>query len=253
MCKVRFQAEVVGLAQTEDEAQLTIHKAGEERTLPAKFVVRCGGPGSFVRGALGLPFEGMTYSLRPVLADVRVEDERDALPWPRTRNAPGGLSFTIRNRPGLWRLIRLDRQGSTREEEVPEEEVRALSDELPTRTRRLFRTHRLASPVAGQEGWLDSRSPGRPPCPGAVSPGGSRGGRAARSRRPWGAQCGPRRLRPPLQHDVTASTGLSSQSPGRAPIARMGTGVREGIRKTAPQYFLEKLLTIELSGNILMV
>jgi hypothetical protein len=34
----------------------------------------------------------MTYSVRPLLADVRIEDERDELPWPRTSNGSDGLT-----------------------------------------------------------------------------------------------------------------------------------------------------------------
>ncbi len=82
MCDVRFGAEVVGLAPREDGARVTIREGGESRALDAEFVVGCDGASSFVRNALGLPFEGITYSIRPMLADVCVVDERDALPWP---------------------------------------------------------------------------------------------------------------------------------------------------------------------------
>jgi len=57
-----------------------------EYIIDADFVAGCDGAGSFTRKALGLPFDGSTYSLRPTLADVRIAEERDGLPWPRIGN-----------------------------------------------------------------------------------------------------------------------------------------------------------------------
>ncbi len=130
LCEVRFGAEVVGLAQGTEGASLTIREDGAERALAAEFVVGCDGASSFVREALELPFEGITYSVRPMLADVRIEDARDALPWPRTRSARGGITTGIRLAPGLWRLIYLERGDPRQANEVPEEEVRERVHEV---------------------------------------------------------------------------------------------------------------------------
>jgi len=43
-----------------------------------------------------------------MLADIQVTAPHDALPWPCIRNDPDGLTFAVRLRPGLWRVIRLD-------------------------------------------------------------------------------------------------------------------------------------------------
>jgi 2-polyprenyl-6-methoxyphenol hydroxylase-like FAD-dependent oxidoreductase len=123
LCEVRFETEAVGLDQHKEGATLTLRDAGGERVLRAAFLVGCDGASSFDRDALGLPFDGMTYSVRPMLADIRIGDGRDALPWPRTRNGRGGLTTAIRLSPGLWRLIRLERGEPTAGEEVPDEEV----------------------------------------------------------------------------------------------------------------------------------
>jgi hypothetical protein len=104
-------------------ARVTVREGAAERSLEAAFVVGCDGAGSFVRGALGLPFEGHTYALRPMLADVRLADERDALPWPRMRSTRGGLTAALRLRPGLWRIIRLQGADAPGDEQVAAREV----------------------------------------------------------------------------------------------------------------------------------
>jgi 2-polyprenyl-6-methoxyphenol hydroxylase-like FAD-dependent oxidoreductase len=123
LCEVRFATEAVGLEHGGDGATLKLRSPHGSRSLETPFVVGCDGAGSFVRDALGLPFEGITYPVRPMLADVRIDDDRDALPWPRTRNGPGGITTAIRLGPGLWRLIRLERGEPREGEEVPEQEL----------------------------------------------------------------------------------------------------------------------------------
>lgn len=152
MCDVRFGAEAVGLVSSRDEARLTIQEESEEHSLEAAFVVGCDGASSFVRNALGLPFEGITYSIRPMLADVRVEDERDALPWPRLHNGRSGLTAALRLHPGLWRIIHLESGEAANGEEVPEGEVGCRVQEvlgegaMEVVWASRFRIHRRSSP-----------------------------------------------------------------------------------------------------------
>jgi 2-polyprenyl-6-methoxyphenol hydroxylase-like FAD-dependent oxidoreductase len=152
LCQVRFGTEVVGLESRPDRVRLETHSHGTAGAVEARLVVGCDGAGSFVRASLGLPFEGMTYSIRPMLADVQVGDLRDALPWPRLRNTKGGLTFTFRLRPGLWRLVRLDRGNPDGDDHVAEEEINDRVTELlgpgPVVTvwASRFRIHRRASP-----------------------------------------------------------------------------------------------------------
>lgn len=130
MCDVRFDAEAVGLDRRDDGATVAVRRGGDTYSLDAPFVAGCDGASSFTRKALGLPFDGITYSVRPMLADVCVADERDALPWPVARNAPGGFTFAFRLSPGLWRIVRLDLSEAPDGEEVPAEEVRLRVREL---------------------------------------------------------------------------------------------------------------------------
>jgi 2-polyprenyl-6-methoxyphenol hydroxylase-like FAD-dependent oxidoreductase len=150
--EVRFSAEAVGLEQDDGRVRLSLRGGQDGQVVEAAYVVGCDGAGSFVREALGLPFDGMTYSVRPMLADVRISDARDELPWPRTLNARGGITTAIRLKPGLWRLIRLERGDPEQGEDVRGAEVRArmvevLGEgpcELVWASR--FRIHRRASP-----------------------------------------------------------------------------------------------------------
>jgi hypothetical protein len=73
------------------------------------------------------PHVNRTYSVRPMLADVRIDDLRDALAWPRTRNGPGGITTAVRLGARLWRIIRLERGDPDHGEAVPAEEVASAS------------------------------------------------------------------------------------------------------------------------------
>lgn len=151
-CEVRFAAEAVGLDARPDGATVTFRERGATRTVEASFVVGCDGADSFVRAALGMPFEGLTYSVRPLLADVRVDDHRDGLPWPRVRNARGGITSALRLRPGLWRVIRLERGEPTAGATVSEGEVAQRVAEclgpgpVEVEWSSRFRIHRRAAP-----------------------------------------------------------------------------------------------------------
>jgi 2-polyprenyl-6-methoxyphenol hydroxylase-like FAD-dependent oxidoreductase len=151
-----FGAEVVHLDPREDGATVTVREThGEtirERSCQASFVIGCDGASSFVREALGLPFDGITYALSPMIADVQVNDGRDRLAWPRVCNSASGLTVALRLRPRLWRIIRLEPGGSSAEGEVTrgdveprvEETLGAGPAEVVWASR--FRIHRRASP-----------------------------------------------------------------------------------------------------------
>lgn len=123
LCDVRFCAEAVDLEQGPDGARLKFRHNGAEHDLEAAFLVGCDGVGSFVRDALGLSFDGFIYSIRPMLADVRITDERDEPEWPRVFDGRGGLSIAIRLSDGLWRIIRLEHDSPGRDNDVPEQEI----------------------------------------------------------------------------------------------------------------------------------
>ncbi len=129
LCQVNFGTEAIGLEARPEGVRLTVREGDDVRTIQADYVVGCDGAGSFVREAIGMPFDGDTYSLRPVLADVRMAGPADDLPWPRAWNGRRGFSFAARLPGGLWRLVAIRRDEPEREE-VDDEEVAALAERL---------------------------------------------------------------------------------------------------------------------------
>jgi 2-polyprenyl-6-methoxyphenol hydroxylase-like FAD-dependent oxidoreductase len=122
-CDVRFATEAVALEQDEAGVALTLRHDDVEQRVEANYVVGCDGTNSFVRDALGLPFDGFTYPLRATLADVRIDDPRDALPWPRFHNGKHGFTGAQRLAPQQWRIIRVEGGDPTPGEAVPPVEL----------------------------------------------------------------------------------------------------------------------------------
>jgi 2-polyprenyl-6-methoxyphenol hydroxylase-like FAD-dependent oxidoreductase len=104
--EVRFGHEVRGFRQ--DEAGVIVQVAsqkGSVHELRASYLVGCDGPHSRVREQFGWPLAGKTYPTRMLLADVRLDDERDDLPWPRVAPQPRGVLAALRYQPRHWRII----------------------------------------------------------------------------------------------------------------------------------------------------
>ncbi|HWA81969.1 MAG TPA: FAD-dependent monooxygenase, partial [Fimbriimonadaceae bacterium] len=64
-----------------------------------------------------------------ILADVRIEDQRDALPWPRVDLHGSGFAFAVRFSPGNWRLV-LAQKGEAEEKEPSPEFIHAQIHDL---------------------------------------------------------------------------------------------------------------------------
>lgn len=105
LCDIRLGCELVELRTGAEQQILTIDDGARRETIAARFVVGADGAGSSVRKAIGLPFPGRRYRLEPILADVRIGDERDRLPWPRVQNDRRGLGVALRLSEGLWRVF----------------------------------------------------------------------------------------------------------------------------------------------------
>jgi 2-polyprenyl-6-methoxyphenol hydroxylase-like FAD-dependent oxidoreductase len=129
LCDVRFRAEFRGVRQREHGVEITFREGDADRRLYARYLVGCDGAGSSVRAALALPFDGDTYALAPVLADVRVENGREDLDWPRVWNGEKRFAFAARLPAGLWRLVSIER-GPSHGSRVDDREVRDLAREL---------------------------------------------------------------------------------------------------------------------------
>jgi len=56
--------------------------SGETKSYRGRYLVGCDGAHSGVRQELGWELEGKTYPTRILLADIRIQDERDQLPYP---------------------------------------------------------------------------------------------------------------------------------------------------------------------------
>lgn len=129
-CDVSFATEVTGLEPGGEAVDLSVRDDGGVRQVRASYVVGCDGTASFVREALGLPFDGITFPLRPMLADVHITDARDALPWPRFHNGRHGVTAAQRLAPNHWRIIRVEAGEPAPGDDVTPTEVRRRAIEV---------------------------------------------------------------------------------------------------------------------------
>lgn len=81
------------------------NRGGEAKSYRGQYLVGCDGAHSIVRGELGWELEGRTYPTRVLLADIRIQDERDQLPWPVFAPDVSGVLAGLRYQPHHWRLI----------------------------------------------------------------------------------------------------------------------------------------------------
>jgi hypothetical protein len=68
-----------------------------------------------IRAALGWELEGKTYPARILLGDIRLEDERDQLPWPLFAPVQHGGLAAVRYQPQHWRFIATVESGESDE------------------------------------------------------------------------------------------------------------------------------------------
>ena len=98
--------EVKHIQQDNEGACVEVQNSGgETKSYRGRYLVGCDGAHSIVRGELGWELEGKTYPTRILLADIRIQDERDQLPWPVFAPALPGVLAGLRYQPQHWRLI----------------------------------------------------------------------------------------------------------------------------------------------------
>ncbi|WP_064744145.1 FAD-dependent monooxygenase [Actinomadura oligospora] len=108
-------AEVVGLRQDGDAAEVRYRKDGREESAEAAYVVGTDGGRSTVREAVGLPFPGQSVLRSVMLADVRLADPpEEALTVGGSGDA---LAFVAPFGDGWYRVI-----GWNREHQAPDSE-----------------------------------------------------------------------------------------------------------------------------------
>jgi 2-polyprenyl-6-methoxyphenol hydroxylase-like FAD-dependent oxidoreductase len=79
--------------------------SGETKSYRGRYLVACDGAHSTVRQELGWELEGKTYPGRILLADIRIQDERDQLPYPILASGVSGVLAGVRYQPQHWRII----------------------------------------------------------------------------------------------------------------------------------------------------
>ena len=98
--------EVKHIQQDNEGACVEVQNSGgETKSYRGRYLVDCDGAHSTVRAELGWELEGKTYPTRILLADIRIQDERDQLPWPVFAPAVPGVLAGLRYQPQHWRLI----------------------------------------------------------------------------------------------------------------------------------------------------
>ncbi len=128
---IRFGQRVSGFTQDAEGVDVRVERrGGDQYSLRASFLVGCDGPHSTVRETLGWSLEGKTYPTRVMLADVRLPDARNDLPWPRF--APLGRVFAaaVKIQPDLWRMLGLVEAGTSDEAATADEAIRRRVERL---------------------------------------------------------------------------------------------------------------------------
>lgn len=120
LCDIRFDQEAVFIEPKKDEVLVKVTTPQGDENFYGQYVIGCDGASSFVRDSLKMKFEGFTYSVRTVLADIKIEDQRDDLPWPRFYNGRNQVTVGIQIRSGFWRIIHLE-SGISEEQEKKQE------------------------------------------------------------------------------------------------------------------------------------
>ena len=116
---VRFGHKVIGFQQDADGVTLEVAGPdGVSQSYRGQYLVGCDGARSTVRTTLGWELEGKTYPTRMLLGDIRLEDERDQLPWPLFAPLQHGALAGARYEPHCWRFIATLEPGETDEAAV---------------------------------------------------------------------------------------------------------------------------------------
>jgi len=103
---IRYGAEVTGLTQNADGAEVTVRQDGHQVLVRAGYVVGADGIHSTVRGALGIPFPGKPVVQSVMLADVRLTQMP---PHVMTVNATGdAFALVVPFGDGYYRVIAWD-------------------------------------------------------------------------------------------------------------------------------------------------
>jgi 2-polyprenyl-6-methoxyphenol hydroxylase-like FAD-dependent oxidoreductase len=126
LCDIRFGHRVVGFRDEGSGVEVHVEtlksrapseeSGGKRYTIRAEYLVGCDGPHSTVREGLGWDLDGTTYPTRLMLADVRLPDARNDLPWPRIAPVDDGIVAAVKIEHELWRILATMEPGVADEE-----------------------------------------------------------------------------------------------------------------------------------------
>ena len=173
---VSFGTVAIGLQQDEDGVTLEVEKAGVRRMVRARLCVGADGARSFVRKAIGVPFEGETYPETTLLVTTQFpfEDHLEGLSNVTYCWKHGG-NFSLLKVPGRWRVSIYPREDLTPEEQLEETLIQASMNDVVQRSERWdlremrpYRVHQRIVPayrigrvaLAGDAAHLNSPSGG---------------------------------------------------------------------------------------------
>jgi 2-polyprenyl-6-methoxyphenol hydroxylase-like FAD-dependent oxidoreductase len=148
---------------------------GATDTYRGQYLIGCDGAHSTVRQALGWELRGKTYPSRVLLADIRIRDERDQLPWPRLAPTRGSVLVAARYQAEHWRILSTLEQNETEQAALEPSAIERRVDRLfgPGPYEHLwssvFKIHCRASPrfrlgrvlLAGDAGHINSPAGGQ--------------------------------------------------------------------------------------------
>jgi 2-polyprenyl-6-methoxyphenol hydroxylase-like FAD-dependent oxidoreductase len=104
--EVLFGQKVTRFQQDQEGVWVDVQTAGgETKSYRGRYLVGCDGAHSTVRQELGWELEGKTYPTRILLADIRLQDERDQLPYPLLAPGVSGVLAGVRYQPQHWRML----------------------------------------------------------------------------------------------------------------------------------------------------
>jgi len=112
--EVLFGHKVTGFEQ--DANGVTLQVAGPDgvsQPYQGQYLIGCDGARSTVRATLGWELEGKTYPTRMLLGDIRLEDDRDQLPWPLFAPVHHGALAGVRYEAHHWRFLSTLEPGET--------------------------------------------------------------------------------------------------------------------------------------------
>jgi 2-polyprenyl-6-methoxyphenol hydroxylase-like FAD-dependent oxidoreductase len=151
--EILFGTELIACRDAGVRVEITAKRAdGSSFTRECAYLVGADGARGFVREALGYDLEGKTYPLRTLIADVRIDDERDLLPSPRLAVLQRYVLAAIRYAEHSWRMIAVFPQDEIGEEDDLEALLPSRIETLlglgafATRWVNLFRTHARRAP-----------------------------------------------------------------------------------------------------------